>query len=210
MTAGPPDIARTLAESARADLLRLAAEPGATDPASLRYFAAYGLFRQAMATAGDAPAARRFLEACIAELGAVVRREPDHAEARALLGSCYGLSTEYNALMTMTRGPEARRQLNEAVRLSPDNPWVVMQDGLADWATPRLFGGSREGAVRKLERATELFGKAIKAGSRLAAFGAAEAWQQLALRYRSLGRDADARLALERAAALTSVQLAYR
>ena len=197
-------------EAARGELLRLAAEPGADDPASLRYFAAYGRFRQAMAAAGDAAAARGFLEDCITELGAIVRRTPGHAEARALLGSCYGLSTEYNALMTMTRGPEARRQLTEAVRLSPDNPWVVMQDGLADWATPRLFGGSREGAVRKLERATALFAQAIGAGSRLAAFGAAEAWQQLALRYRALGRDADARLALERAAALTSVQLAAR
>lgn len=197
-------------ESVRAELLRLAAEPGAVDPASLRYFAAYGRFRQAMATGGDAPAARGFLEECITELGAVVRQQPGHAEARALLGSCYGLSTEYNALLTMTRGPEARRQLNEAVRLAPDNPWVVMQDGLADWATPRLFGGSRAAAVEKLERATELFARAMKAGSRLAAFGAAEAWQQLAPRYRSLGRDADARVALERADALTSVQLASR
>jgi tetratricopeptide (TPR) repeat protein len=186
-------------EGARRELLQLATAPDSPDPASLAYFAAYGRFRQAMASAGEPATARRFLEDCITELTAVVRRAPGHAEARALLGSCHGMSTVYSPLATMTRGPEARRQLNEARRLAPDNPWVVMQDGLADWATPRLFGGNREVAVEKLERAARLFASAVDAGSRLAAWGAAETWRQLAPRYRELGRETEARLALDRA-----------
>jgi len=199
-------------EAARLELLRLAAAPqrAPAESASAAYFAAYARFRQALATESDRPAARGYLEDCIAELQSVVRQQPGHAEARALLGSCNGMSTLYGVVATMTRGLEARRQMAEARRLAPDNPWVVMQDGLADWATPRLFGGDRELALVKLERAAGLFTNAMQAGSRIAAWGAAEAWHQLGLRYQELGRDDDAQLAFERASAVTSdrVQLA--
>lgn len=197
-------------EEVRRELLALADAPARSADAG--YYAAYARFRQAMVAEADRPAAAGYLEDCIAELGSLVSRVPGHAEARALLGSCQGMSTLYNAFTTMVRGPEARRQLNEARRLAPDNAWVVMQDGLADWATPRLFGGDRERAVAKMERAASLFADAFAAGSRLAAYGAAETWRQLAPRYEALGREAEARLALERASRLTGedVQLAAR
>lgn len=190
------DVARL--ESAH-DELRILAGTSGGDAA---YFGAYARFRQALVVESDRPAARRYLEECIVELEAVVRQQPGHAEARALLGSCNGMSTLYDVMATMTRGLEARRQMAEARRLAPDNPWVVMQDGLADWATPRLFGGDRRLALVKLERAAGLFGSAVESDSRIAAWGAAEAWNQLGVRYRELGRDADARVAFNRARAI--------
>ncbi len=196
-------------EAARTELLRLAATPerAPAEAASAAYFAAYARFRQALAVEADRPTARGYLEDCIDELQGVVRQQPAHAEARALLGSCNGMSTLYGVMATMTRGLEARRQMAEARRLAPDNPWVVMQDGLADWATPRLFGGDRDLAVAKLERAAGLFGQAMQSGSRIAAWGAAEAWHQLGLRYQELGRDREAALAFERSSAATSARL---
>ncbi|MEO8223931.1 MAG: hypothetical protein ABI661_03940 [Gammaproteobacteria bacterium] len=196
-------------EAARSDLLRLAAAPGRppAEATGAAYYAAYARFRQALAAAADRVSARAYLEDCIAELRDVVGRQPDHAEARALLGSCYGMSTLYGVLATVTRGLEARRQMAEARRLAPDNPWVVLQDGLADWATPRIVGGDRKLAVTKLERATVLFSTAMTTGSRLAAWGAAEAWQQLGLRYQELGRQAAAEVAFQRADALTRARI---
>ncbi len=187
--------------------LRSTSDPSPEYALSLAYYAAYARFRQALAVPAERALAQIYLEDCIAELRTVVRQEPGHAEAHALLGSCYGMSTLYSVLATVTRGLEARRQMALARRLAPDNPWVVMQDGLADWATPRLVGGDRELALTKLERAAGLFTAAVAAGSDAAAWGAAEAWQQLGLRYRELGRLEAAEVASARATTLTALRL---
>lgn len=192
-------------EAARTELLRAAAPGQAAPEGATRaaYLAAYARFRQALVAEADRPAARDYLDACIAELEGIVRARPEHAEARALLGSCNGMSALHGVVAAMTRGLEARRQIAEARRLAPENPWVIMQDGLADWFTPRLFGGDRELALTKLERAARLFNLAVESGSRVAPWGAAEAWNQLSLRYQELGREADAQVAFERATAGT-------
>lgn len=192
-----------------AELARPATE---VDAGAVRhYLAAYARFRQALGADTDA-SARSYLDDCIVELESLVARHPDHAQARALLGSCYGLSTRYHRAGMATRGLEARRQMSAARRLAADDPWIVMQDGIADFSTPRLFGGDRQLGVRKLEKATELFAAAIDAGSRRAAWGAAEAWSQLGQMYEKLGRSAEARQALARSVALmprpASLQLA--
>lgn len=181
-------------EAARQELLAAAGAPGASRAA---YYAAYARFRQGLLAADDGEKARDYVDACIGELQPFVQSNPADAEARALLGSCFGISTRYHRLGMATRGLEARRQMAAARELAPRNPWVVLQDGLADYATPRLFGGDRKLAIEKLERSTALFAVAMKEGSRLAAWGAAEAWLQLGQMYRESGRADDARMALE-------------
>jgi tetratricopeptide (TPR) repeat protein len=188
-------------ESARQELLSLGGDRAG-------YFAAYARFRQALAAEGDDPAARGYLEDCIRELGTYVGREPADAEARALLGSCYGISTRYNRLGMASRGLEARRHMAAARELAPENPWVMLQDGLADEATPRLFGGDKRLALTKIERAAALFAVAMADGSRLAAWGAAEAWSQLGRIYDAAGRPDEARAALSRAAELAPARVA--
>ncbi|MEZ5566575.1 MAG: hypothetical protein R3F24_14190 [Gammaproteobacteria bacterium] len=201
-------------EALHNDLLIVAKDPEAdpTEALVAAYYAGYARFRQALAAKNQPSLARRYLEYCIAELRAMVNRVPENAEARALLGSCYGMSTRYGAFTAITRGLESRRQIAAARALAPDNPWVVMQDGLADWATPRLFGGDREQGIAKLERATRLFDAAMVRGSDAAAWGAVEVREQLALRYPELGRDLEATAALEQAHELRNrrLQLATR
>jgi tetratricopeptide (TPR) repeat protein len=185
-------------ETARKGLLANAVTIGAGQAA---YLAAYARFRQALASAADADTARGYLDECIGELRPVAEQNPANAEVHALLASCFGISTRYDRLGYARRGLEARRQMTAARKLAPQNPRVMLQDGLADEATPRLFGGDRERALRKLEAAARLFEAESASGSRLAAFGATEAWLQLGRMYRQAGRFADAARADERAEA---------
>ena len=188
-------------ESARAELLSLPAV--ATDSARAPYFAAFARFRQSMLTS-DRSTARNWLEDCIGELEGYLEIAQADAEARALLGSCYGISTRYNKLAMAARGLEARKHMAAARKLAPSNPVVLLQDGLADFSTPVLFGGDRKLAIAKLEQAAQIFGNAARNGSRVAAWGLAEAWDQLAHMYLETGRMADADAARARARALLS------
>ena len=153
--------------------------------------------------ARDTATAGAYVDDCIDELRSYLAHQPGDAEARALLGSCYGVSTRYHRLGLASRGLEARRQMAAARKLAPQNPWVILQDGLADEATPRLFGGDRAAAITKLERAATLFESAVKEGSRAAAWGAAETQLQLGRMYGEAGREAEAARALEQARSLT-------
>lgn len=186
---------------ARRQLLQFASEAPAGSRAG--YYAAHARFRQALgAGTTDQAAAKGFLDDCIAELTAYVDANPADAEAHALLGSCYGMSTAHHPLGLVARGLEARKQLNIARDLAPSNPWVLMQDGLVDFATPRMFGGNRSAAIAKLERAARLFADAEATGSSLAGWALVETWQQLALMYAATGQTEAAADATERAASL--------
>jgi tetratricopeptide (TPR) repeat protein len=186
---------------ARRQLLQLATESPAGSRAG--YYAAHARFRQALGSSTtDEAAAKTFLDDCITELTGYVAANPADAEARALLGSCYGMSTTHYPLGLVARGMEARKQLNMARDLAPANPWVLMQDGLVDFATPRMFGGSRTAAIAKLERAARLFAEAEAGGSSLAGWALVETWQQLALMYAATGQADAAADANERAASL--------
>lgn len=183
-------------EEARRGLLD-AAERGQSEQAA--YYAAFARLRQGL-VAEDRPAeARGYIDDCIDELKALVDREPGNAEARAMLGSCYGISTVYNKLSIPTRGMEALRHMAIARNLAPDNPWVMLQDGLADFETPRLFGGDRKLGISKLEKASVKFAAAAQAGSRPATWAAAETWQQLGRMYEATGRADQAQAALDKA-----------
>lgn len=166
------------------------------------YYAAYARFRQALASRDNRPAARRYLDDCITELTAWTAAHPTDAESRALLGSCYGLSTSHYPLGLVSRGLEARKHLSAARALAPASPLVLLQDGLADFATPRMFGGNPGSAIAKLERAARLFSEQHAAGSAAAGWAAVETWQQLAMMYAATRQDDAAAEATARAGSL--------
>ena len=107
------------------------------------YLAAYARLRQSLLVADDKVLASSYLEDCIIGLKALLERRDD-AQARALLGSCYGASSRYHFLGAAWRGLEAGRQIARAVEQAPDNAWVVFQDGVSDYETPMMFGGNKK------------------------------------------------------------------
>lgn len=185
-------------EQARTELLRLAADPATGEQAA--YYAAWTRFRQEQLIHDDERRGRDYLQDCIDELEALVDRSAGFARAHALLGSCLGASARYYKLRAATRGLAARRHLSRAEALAPEDPWVILQSGVGDYATPEKFGGDRKAALAKLQKAAALF---EKDGSAEARSAAAEAWLFMGRLHRDAGRIDEARAALAKAQSLS-------
>lgn len=166
------------------------------------YYTAFARLRQSAIPGTDKRRARDYLEQCIDELEPLLERRSDYAQARALYASCLGASASYYVLKAATRGIASGREMTAALKLAPDNPWVVFQDAVSDFLTPAMFGGNKARALDKLKRAEQLFVASRPAGSTEPAFGEAEAWLYMGRVYLADGKKDKAREALETARTL--------
>jgi tetratricopeptide (TPR) repeat protein len=190
----------TAIEAAIADLLKAGKSAGQEDLAV--YYEAYARLRQSVVAGDNKNSARKYLELCIDELASLLERRPDYARARALHASCLGSSANYYVFRAATRGIAAGREMAEAVRLAPDDPWVVFHDGVSDFMTPALFGGNKDRALDKLQRADRLLVASRPAGSDRPVFGEAETWLYIGRVHLSADRKDLARAAWEKALSL--------
>ena len=163
------------------------------------YYAAYSYLRQATLAGDNKAQARDALEECIGLLSTLLLQKPDYAEARALYASCLGASSTYYVLRAASRGMQAGREMATAVKIAPDNPWVVFQDGVSDYSTPPLFGGDKDRALIKLRRAAGLFEASRPPGSSQPVFGEVDTWLYIGRSLAATGQSAEAREALETA-----------
>lgn len=187
-------------EATLADLRKAGAASGQVDLAT--YYSAFGRLRQSAIPGIPKDRARDYLEQCIRELEPLVKRRHDYAQARALHASCLGASANYYVVRAATRGIAADREMAAALRLAPDNPWVVFQDAVNDFFTPTMFGGDKERALDKLRRAEQLFVASRPAGSHGPVFGESETWLYIGRVRLALGQKSEARMALDKARAL--------
>ncbi len=74
---------------------------------------------------------------------------------KKLLFSFYMLGDVMNRYMT--DGEDARKALETAKQLNPDNPRVYLQEGIDLLNTPEEFGGSKEGGKKKIREAVNKF-----------------------------------------------------
>lgn len=189
-----------LIESTISDLRKAGTSSDQEDLAT--YYTAFARLRQSAIPGTDKRRARDYLEQCIDELEPLLERRRDYAQARALYASCLGASASYYVLKAATRGIASGREMTAALKLAPDNPWVVFQDAVSDFLTPAMFGGSRARALDKLRRATQLFVASRPAGSTEPVFGESETWLYTGRVYLAEGKKDKAREALEKARTL--------
>lgn len=189
-----------LIEAAVADLQAAGRASGQEDLAT--YYTAFAHLRQSAIPGTEKASARRHLEQCIDELEPVLARRSEYAQARALYASCLGASASHYVLKAAARGIAADREMNAALKLAPDNPWVVFQDAVSDFMTPALFGGNKDRALEKLKRAERLFVATRPAGSTDPVFGESETWLYIGRVYLARGQTDRAKAALERARTL--------
>ena len=187
-------------EAAIADLEKAGKSSDQQDLAT--YYAAFARLRQSAIPGTDKPHARDYLEQCIDALEPMLQRRSDYAQARALYASCLGASSNYYVLKAATRGIAAGREMTAAVKLAPDNPWVVFQDAVSDFSTPAIFGGSKSRALDKLKHAEQLFVASRPTGSTEPVFGEAETWLYVGRVYLANGEKDKAKEALQKARTL--------
>ncbi|MBL8200851.1 MAG: tetratricopeptide repeat protein [Chromatiales bacterium] len=184
-------------ETTVAALRKAGSASGQEDVAT--YYAAFARLRQSAVPGIAKNRARDYLEQCIDELEVLVGRRHDYAEARALLASCLGASANHYMLRAATRGMASSREMSAALRMAPDNPWVVFQHAVSDFLTPAMFGGNKARALGNLQRAEQLFVASRPAGSASPVFGESETWLYIGRVLLALGQADKARQALERA-----------
>lgn len=166
------------------------------------YYTAFARLRQSALPGLARNLARNYLDQCIDTLEPLVSRRPDYAQARALHASCLGASVSYYVLRAASRGIAADREMSAALKIAPDNPWVVFQDAVSDFLTPAMFGGNKERALGKLRRAEKLFVASRPAGSTGPVFGESETWLYIGRVQLALGLKDEARQSLEAARTL--------
>lgn len=184
-------------EATVAALKRAASAPDQEDVAT--YYVAFARLRQSAIPGIAKSQARDYLERCIQTLEPLVQRRHDHARARALHASCLGASASHYVLRAAARGIASDREMSAALKLAPEDPWVVLQDAVSDFLTPAMFGGSKERALGRLQRANQLFVASRPAGSSRPVFGESETWLYIGRVQLALGRQDEARKALEKA-----------
>jgi tetratricopeptide (TPR) repeat protein len=118
--------------------------------------AAYAAWRLA-ALPGVQPAeSLNLLKAAEKNLHDLLKLNPRSGEAHALLASVLGQLIRAGG-NKMELGPEAQAERDQALKLEPSNPRVVLQAGITIFHTPAEYGGGVDNAEAPLRQAVALF-----------------------------------------------------
>ena len=120
-----------------------------------RYGAAYAEWRVAFLPGVDRAETTKRLAAARANLRDVIAAHAESAEAHTLLAAVLGSMIRAGA-DPITTGQEAQRELDEALRLEPNNPRVRLEEGMNAFFTPAEYGGGHAKAEASLRRAVAL------------------------------------------------------
>ena len=167
-------------------------EVGARDDALRAYYLGLGEYRVALLARGhDDGAARAAAEACIDHLDAANAARRDFADALALQSACQSLVMDMKAWKVPLLAPRRTAQLERARMLEPRNPRVLLLAALAE--------GERDRDIGRLQKAVDAFETERQGVAPTPAWGAPDAYLQLARGELVRGDGAAARNALERA-----------
>lgn len=181
------------------DLVALQTERAAIVADESPYLAALADYRIGIAQSvrADEKAAKAALESASSILESLVAEHPGDAEAWALLANAYGMRMGLSPFSAMKLSGKAERARKQAMALAPNNPRVLLMEGIALHNTPSMWGGSKTGAIEVLDLAIAAFDSAAKPG-----WGHAEALVWRGLSHADTGDGAAAEADFSRAVAL--------
>jgi len=142
---------------ARATLAALQAEHA--DDAGLLYWMAVADWRAVpLMQSGNRKAAERQCDAGLAAIEKALALEPKNAEMIAMRAALQGVSLGFkDPAASMTLGPEMVASFQQATKLAPEDPRVLLLDAINTYHMPDFVGGGPQRAVEKLEKARVAF-----------------------------------------------------
>ncbi|HVL69304.1 MAG TPA: tetratricopeptide repeat protein [Vicinamibacterales bacterium] len=141
----------------RASCLKLLTTAPADREPLLRYAAAYVGWRLAVLPDVPKHEVPGLLDDAVEHLRVALKKNDRFAEAHALLGGVYGLQIGASPWKGITLGPRASSAIGRAAELEPDNPRVLLQQGISAFHSPAMFGGGPAKAEAHLRRSLERF-----------------------------------------------------
>jgi tetratricopeptide (TPR) repeat protein len=144
---------------------------------------------------GDKAGAREAAEAGIRAAERAVALQASAAEHHRILGTLCGQVIPANVLLALRYGRCALDSVNKALELDPKSSDAWLSKGVGNYYLPPSFGGGLELAVQDLRKAIQLNPKSADA----------HLWLGIALR--KLGKNPEARAAIERSLALNPNRL---
>jgi hypothetical protein len=147
----------------------------------LQHHAGYAAYREAvlvMARASDDERARSEAGALLGRADSLLERSAGRLplpETFALRASVIGMQIAVgrNPAAAMWLGPRANGAMDEALRLGPRNPRVLLLRGISAFNTPKIWGGGADRARTYLAESAQLFA-ADRPAPPLPSWGAAE------------------------------------
>ncbi|MCU4675141.1 hypothetical protein N7931_05790 [Catenovulum sp. 2E275] len=106
---------------------------------------------------GQTELANNTIEQAINTLEALDKKSPDNVEIKALLAQVYGYKISIEPQKAAYYGPKAGEKLAQAQALAPDNPRVLLVQGISKYTTPVMFGGDINAALSLFERAAQAY-----------------------------------------------------
>ncbi len=173
---------------------------GGDRAALAHYYAALADYRMSNRLPEEDEARRgRVIEDAIGHLKRATEINGTMADAWALLSGCYGQMMGMNPMQGMSLGPKANEAMKRAKEHGPNNPRVWIIDGTSDFYTPGMFGGDKEKALTKFEKAARLAEQGSPDDPLMPGWGHAEAHAWVGVAHMEAERYDPARTAFEAA-----------
>jgi len=160
------------------------------------YYRGLAAYRLALLSAPrDRSKAEKSAQVCVSSIDSDLKKDADSVEALALGSACLRLLSSLSSLGSPLSSVRGGHEMSRALKLAPNNPRVLMLDGLADYD----HSASKAGALGKLQKAVAAFELERHQVERAPSWGAPEAYAYLARSYLDRGDAIAARSALEHA-----------
>lgn len=94
-------------------------------------------------------------DAGVTAMEEAIKLEPTSADAHALLASLYGRKAAGGMMAGMKYGQKSSSSMERAAVLAPNNPRVLILQGISLYFKPAMFGGDKQKALTNLQKACE-------------------------------------------------------